>query len=119
MYFAIYWLFHDHIIDEIFFFSGGRKTAGASSAKSAPTTPKQSPAVAGRASKLSDEITIIPQGKNTQAKPKVPVLVSLIWWILWLIFRKMKIKANKISTGSISLTLFYRPKKNRVKGGVF
>jgi hypothetical protein len=29
--------------------------------------------------KVSDEITIIPQGKNTQAKPKVPVLVSLIW----------------------------------------
>ncbi len=58
------------------FFSGGRKTAGAASAKAAPA-PKQSP-VAGRTLKVSDEITIIPQGKNTQAKPKVPVLVSLI-----------------------------------------
>jgi hypothetical protein len=60
------------------FFSGGRKTAGAPSAKAAPA-PKQSPTVAGKAPlKVSDEITIIPQGKNTQAKPKVPVLVSLI-----------------------------------------
>ena len=64
--------------DEILFSSGGRKTAGAPSAKAAPA-PKQSPTVAGRALKVSDEITIIPQGKNTQAKPKVPVLVSLIW----------------------------------------
>ena len=65
--------------NEILFFSGGRKTAGAPSAKAAPA-PKQSPTVAGKAPlKVSDEITIIPQGKNTQAKPKVPVLVSLIW----------------------------------------
>ena len=94
-YLLILW-FHGHLFfesfkpaliikDEILFSSGGRKTAGAPSAKTAPA-PKQSPTVAGRAPlKVSDEITIIPQGKNTQAKPKVPVLVSLIWFI----YRKM------------------------------
>ena len=78
----ILWMFNFQIFqtwfNEICFFSGGRKTAGAASAKAAPA-PKQSPTVAGKAPlKVSDEITIIPQGKNTQAKPKVPVLVSLI-----------------------------------------
>ena len=76
---ATFWILHTNFNDEILFFSGGRKTAGAPSAKAAPA-PKQSPTVAGKAPlKVSDEITIIPQGKNTQAKPKVPVLVSLIW----------------------------------------
>ena len=76
-----FWFLQTSSNDEILFFSGGRKTAGATGAKAPPAAaPKQSPTVAGRAPlKVSDEITIIPQGKNTQAKPKVPVLVSLIW----------------------------------------
>ena len=63
------------------FYSGGRKSAGgASSAKASPAaapkpSPKQSPSVTAKTLKVSDEITIIPQGKNTQMKPKTPVLV--------------------------------------------
>merc|ERR1719464_2687425 len=73
--FGQYKLLENHVYSA---HSGGRKTAGAPSAKTAPT-PKQSPTVAGRAPlKVSDEITIIPQGKNTQAKPKVPVLPKAI-----------------------------------------
>lgn len=71
--FGQYKLFENHVYSA---HSGGRKTAGAASAKAAPA-PKQSP-VAGRTLKVSDEITIIPQGKNTQAKPKVPVLPKAI-----------------------------------------
>ena len=78
-----FWILQTSFNDEILFSSGGRKTAGTPSAKAAPA-PKQSPTVAGRAPlKVSDEITIIPQGKNTQAKPKVPVLVSLIWYFCY------------------------------------
>merc|ERR1719483_630807 len=75
--FGQYKLFENHVYSA---HSGGRKTAGATGAKAPPAAaPKQSPTVAGRAPlKVSDEITIIPQGKNTQAKPKVPVLPKAI-----------------------------------------
>ena len=54
-------------IKEILFFSGGRKVA--QNKPNAAARPQN--ALPGRPFKVSDEITIIPQGKNTQAnKPK-------------------------------------------------
>ena len=56
-----------------FDFSAGRKLPGP------PQRPpqKQQQTVAGRTLKVSDEITIIPQGKNTQAKK--PIAVSFLF----------------------------------------
>merc|ERR1711899_496563 len=62
--FGQYKLFENHVYTA----HSGVAKKGATKPTAAP---KQSPTVAGRTLKVSDEITIIPQGKNTQAK-KVP-----------------------------------------------
>ena len=59
------------IIEKFLYFSGGRKVPQNKPMGAAANRQPQK-AIPGRPFKVSDEITIIPQGKNTQAnKPKV------------------------------------------------
>ena len=78
--FGQYKLFENHVYSA---HSGGRKI-GQNQPKNAVKPPQQqqpkpSPTIAGRALKVSDEITIIPQGKNPPANrtPPLPDAISI------------------------------------------